>query len=187
MPVRILHLSIVLLLCLSGGALAQTQTDSETARRLAIQRFRNREIPDATQPCTPEEAKWWHDLKEAARAVKDTRGANKESQHFLDLLQLGQEKAYRPPVTEMKVFILSKPEPVYSNKARSKRINGTVTMRAELRPDGFVGDVKIVKGLGYGLDENSEDAARRMIFLPAVKDRKFVSHMVLMENNFATY
>jgi TonB family protein len=177
----ICRLSIILLLFLSGSALAQTRGNS---RRVVLPTARNREIPNATPPCTPEEAKWWQDLQEAAKAVRKKRGAKKESQRFLELLQVGQEKSYQPPVPDTKPFILSKAEPTYGDQARALRINGLVMLAVQLRPDGFVGEVEIVKGVGHGLDERAADAARRTIFLPAVKDRKFVSYTLHMEMSF---
>jgi TonB family protein len=147
----------------------------------------NREIPDATPPYTPEEAKWWQDLQDAAKAVKKTRGGKKESQKFLDVLQEGQEKSYQPPVPDIRPFILSKAPPLYNEQARRERINGTVLLSVELRADGYIGEVEIVKGLGHGLDERAADAARRTIFLPAVKDRKFAMYKVQMEMSFSIY
>jgi TonB family protein len=180
-------MSITLLLFMSGITLAQTPTGPDKGRRLVLVPPRNREIPRATLPCTPDEAKWWQDIQEAGKAVKNKRGGRKESQKFLDLLQLGQEKSYQPPVPDTKPFILSKAEPAYNEQARAERINGPVTLKVHLRPDGFVGEVAIVKGLGHGLDERSAEAARRTVFLPAVKDRKFVAYTVLMEMFFNIY
>jgi len=178
---------IVLLLVCGGSELAQTPAESGSGRRILLRPQRDREIPDATLPCTPDEAKWWQDIQEAAKAVKNKRGGKKESQKFLDLLQVGQEKSYQPPVPDTRPFILSKAEPGYNEQARAYRINGGVTLTVVLRPDGFVGEVQIVKGLGYGLDERSAEAARRAIFLPAVQDRKFVSYTVHMDTCISGY
>lgn len=179
---------IALIFILSGGTFAQTQPrpGPSPERRLGM-RPGNRQIPDATPPYTPEEAKWWQDLREAAKAVEKTRGGKKESQKFLDVLQEGQEKPYQPPVPDTKPFILSKALPSYNEQARRDRINGMVELSVELRADGYVGEVEIIKGLGHGLDERAADAARRTIFLPAVKDRKFARYRVQMEMNFNIY
>jgi TonB family protein len=173
-----------LLFLLSGSALAQTPGNS---RRVVVPTARNREIPNATPPFTPDEAKWWQDLQEAAKAVKTRRGREKERQKFLELLQAGQEKSYQPPVPDTKPFILSKAEPTYNDQARAQGINGVVRLDVELRPDGFVGEVNVIKGVGHGLDERAADAARRTIFLPAVKNREFVTYRVLMEMSFLIF
>ena len=176
--------SIVLLLVWTGGALAQTPTESDRARKAALQMACGHEIPAATLPCTLDEAKWWEDLRAAGKAVQETRGGKKEREKFLQLLQQGQERAYQPPIAETKVIVLSKTPPRYSEQARRRMIKGTVSLAVELRPDGFVGEVEIVQGLDPGLDENAAEAARRTIFLPPVKDRKFVSFRMPMTMSF---
>jgi TonB family protein len=180
---------IALILMFVVGTLAQTQSPTGTtpSRRIILPSTANREIPDATPPYTPEEAKWWQDLQATAKAVKKTRGGKKESQKFLEVLQEGQEKSWQPPVTDTKPFILSKALPSYGEQARLERINGIVILTVELRADGYVGEVEITKGLGHGLDERAADAARRTIFLPAVKDRKFAEYKVHMEMSFSVY
>jgi TonB family protein len=148
---------------------------------------RRHEVPEASLPCTPEEAKWWQDLRAAAKAVEETGGGKKEKQKFLDLLQQGQEQSYQPPIPNRPMTVLSKAEPSYNEAARRKRIRGTVALVIELRPDGFVGEVEVVQSLGWGLDENAADAARKVIYLPAVRDRKFVSFRMPMTMSFNIY
>ena len=145
-----------------------------------------REIPAASLVCTPEEAKWWEELRTAGNTLRATRG-KKEKQRFMNLLQEGQEKGLQPPVADMKEVTLLMTEPTYNENARSRRINGTVILEAEFRADGFVGEVKIVRGLGFGLDENAAEAARKTVFLPAVRDKRFVSFRLHMEMSFNLY
>jgi TonB family protein len=178
------RLSVVVLFLVVGNAAALVPANPQTGGSRTPQSTRNREIPDASLPCTPEEAKWWQDLEQAAKAVKREKGRRKEAQAFLELMQLGQEKSYQPPVPDTKPFILSKYPPAYDEQARAQKINGVVTLSVELRADGFIGEVGIARGLGHGLDERAADAARRTIFLPAIKDRKFVPYKVLMEMSF---
>lgn len=184
---KICSTCVFMLLVCTGTALAQSQTDSDRARKIALQMARRHEIPEASLPCTPEEAKWWHDLRAAAKAVEETRGGKKEKQKFLDLLQEGQGKSYQPPIPNRPITVLSRAEPSYNEAARRKKIKGTVALVVELRPDGFVGEVEIVQGLGSGLDENAAEAARKVIYLPAVKDRKFMSFRMPMTMSFNIY
>lgn len=178
---------IALLLVCTGGALGQAPTEAERARQMALQMVRHNEIPEATLSCTPEEAKWWQDLRKAATAVRETRGGKKEKEKFLGLLQLGQEKSYQPPIPDSRVFVLSRAEPRYTEQARRKLIKGSIALVVELRPDGFVGEVEIVQALDPGLDENAKVAARHTVFLPRVKDRKFVSFHMPMTMSFNIY
>lgn len=48
-------------------------------------------------------------------------------------------------------------------------------IRAIFIQDGTIGTMKVMKGLGYGLDERGLEAVRGLVFLPARKDGMFVS------------
>jgi len=68
------------------------------------------------------------------------------------------------------VEILSKPKPAYTTEARNKRIEGDVILQVVFSAAGEVKVEKIVQGLGYGLDESAEAAARQIRFRPALQD-----------------
>ena len=182
---KLLFLSLVI----TGGVFAQSagsQTDSDRAERAALEGLRRREIPEVTLPCTADEAKWWNDLRSAGAAVRSTIGGQKETKKFLGLLAEGQAKSFQPPIPDRGATVLNT-VPLQSTEAsRKKNVTGSLALVVELRPDGMVGEVKIVQGLGYGLDESAAEAARQMIFLPAVKDRKFVSFRMPMTMSVAT-
>jgi TonB family protein len=146
-----------------------------------------RQIPDANVQGSPEETQWWQELKQAGERVQKSRASKKDKQKFLDLLQVGNDKSYRPPVTDNKPVILAKFEPSYDEQSRRMRVNGIVVMGIELRADGFIGAVTIKRGLTPQLNEQAEEAARRTVFLPAVKDRKFVAYSVTIEMSFSVY
>lgn len=65
--------------------------------------------------------------------------------------------------------ILDKPKPVYTAEARSQKIEGTVLLDVIFTAGGQVRVLGVVRGLGYGLDENAIDAARRIRFTPALQ------------------
>jgi TonB family protein len=66
--------------------------------------------------------------------------------------------------------ILSKPRPAYTEEARTLAIEGEVLVEVVLEPSGKVRIVRLVKGLGHGLDENAQAAAREIRFRPALKE-----------------
>jgi TonB family protein len=177
---------VIVFFVLAGSALAQTPPESDRARKAALRMLHQREIPEATLPCTPEEGKWWQDLRKAAKAVQDTRGGRKEKKKFLRLLQEGQARSYQPPIPDRGALVLSKLPPNYSEAARRKQKKGSIALVVELRADGFVGEVQVVQGLDRDLDENAIEAARRTVFLPRVKDRKFVRFMLPVTMSFDT-
>src|SRR6266853_1492915 len=67
------------------------------------------------------------------------------------------------------------PDPEYSEKARKKKINGTVVVAMIVTQEGRVRDVKIAKSLDAGLDKQALAAVRTWKFEPATKDGKPVA------------
>jgi TonB family protein len=55
----------------------------------------------------------------------------------------------------------------YTDEARRRAIEGEVVLEIIVRHDGSVGDVKIVKRLGAGLDDRAVQAVRQWRFAPA--------------------
>jgi TonB family protein len=58
-------------------------------------------------------------------------------------------------------------KPVYSEEGRRRGIEGDVVMEVIVRADGGVGAVRVVHGLGSGLDQRAVDAVRQWRFSPA--------------------
>jgi TonB family protein len=54
--------------------------------------------------------------------------------------------------------------PLYSDEARGRGIQGIVTVGARVNVDGTVSDTRIVRGLGFGLDQNALVALRQWRF-----------------------
>jgi TonB family protein len=68
------------------------------------------------------------------------------------------------------VEILSKPRPVYTEQGRAMKIEGDVLVQVVFTAGGEVKVQRVVQGLGYGLDEAAETAARQIRFKPALQD-----------------
>ena len=68
------------------------------------------------------------------------------------------------------VEILSVPKPAYTDEARTKKIEGDVLVQVVFTASGQVEVLRVVRGLGYGLDESAEAAARQIRFRPAQQD-----------------
>jgi TonB family protein len=66
--------------------------------------------------------------------------------------------------------ILSKPRPLYTAEARAARIEGDVVIKVNLKSNGDIQIIEIVKGLGHGLDQAAYKAAEQIRFRPARKD-----------------
>jgi TonB family protein len=65
------------------------------------------------------------------------------------------------------VEIVFKPTPEYTDEARSARVEGTVSLELEFTAAGDVRVLRVVRGLGHGLDEAAQRAALRIRFKPA--------------------
>jgi TonB family protein len=68
------------------------------------------------------------------------------------------------------VEILSKEKPIYTEEARAKHIEGEVLLEAVFEATGKIRVLKVVRGLGYGLDDAAVRAAEQIRFKPALKD-----------------
>lgn len=68
------------------------------------------------------------------------------------------------------VQILFKPRPTYTPEARSRGVQGEVLLDVVFEASGALRVNRIVKGLGYGLDDMALDAAKKIQFRPALRD-----------------
>ncbi|HTF45601.1 MAG TPA: TonB family protein [Terriglobales bacterium] len=66
--------------------------------------------------------------------------------------------------------ILAKPNPTYTDEAKKLRIEGEVLLEVVFESSGKLRVLRVVRGLGHGLDENAIHAAEQIRFKPAVKD-----------------
>jgi TonB family protein len=82
------------------------------------------------------------------------------------------------------VEIVFKPTPEYTDEARSARIEGTVSLELEFTAAGDVRVLRVVRGLGHGLDEAAQRAALRMRFKPAQSDGRPVDSRATVHITF---
>jgi len=88
---------------------------------------------------------------------------------------------------DRKIVLLQKPEPNYTEQARQAQITGTVVLRAVFSANGSVVNIEVKQGLMFGLTDKSIEAAKRIKFIPASKDGKFVAQQLTLEYNFNLY
>ena len=62
---------------------------------------------------------------------------------------------------------ISRPHPRYTEQARIARRTGVVIVQATIDRTGHVTDVRLIKGLGLGLDESAMTAVQQWRFKPA--------------------
>jgi TonB family protein len=74
---------------------------------------------------------------------------------------------YRPGSGIAPPELLHEVKPEYTDEARRRSLRGDVLLEIVVRSDGRVGDVRVVRGLGSGLDERAVQAVRQWRFSPA--------------------
>jgi hypothetical protein len=147
------------------------------------------EIPEATEPCTPEECAWWKQIRDAGNILL-RKGDEKSKTKFALLLLEGMQKAYRIPLKDRPPQVLAFGRPAYSEltltRLRRARTNGAAELSVEFRADGSIGDVNLIKGLDQEFDKSAVQAARQNLFLPAVRNGAFVTDWQKGEMKFCT-
>jgi protein TonB len=73
----------------------------------------------------------------------------------------------------------------YTEDARTRGITGGVLLEIVIKSDGSVGDVKVLRGLGFGLDERAASAVRGWRFIPARRLGSPVDVIVEVEVEFS--
>lgn len=73
------------------------------------------------------------------------------------------------------VEILEKPRALYTDQARRLRIEGEVLLEVLFGVSGDIQVLRVIRGLGHGLDESAQAAARSLRFKPAQRDGRPVS------------
>lgn len=68
------------------------------------------------------------------------------------------------------VVVLYKPQPQYTAEGKQLKIQGEVVLQVVFKTTGEVQVLRVLQGLGHGLDENAEIAARQIKFTPAKQD-----------------
>ena len=106
---------------------------------------------------------------------------------FVDLAGDRTLQIYSPKEATTKARVLSKPEPMYTEKARGHQTTGTVVLRCIFGANGRVFGIRVVSSLPNGLTERAIQAARQIRFIPATRDGHPVSMYMQLEYNFNLY
>jgi TonB family protein len=80
--------------------------------------------------------------------------------------------------------VLHKTEPAYSEEARVAKYEGTVVLAVEIASNGSAQNIRVMRGLGLGLDENAVAAVSQWLFQPATKDGAPITVQATIEVNF---
>jgi TonB family protein len=79
---------------------------------------------------------------------------------------------------------LFQPFPPYTDEARRANIAGIVVLKAIIRKDGTVDNIKVCKGLGYKLDESAINTVSKWRFQPGTLNGKPVDVIAKIETRW---
>jgi TonB family protein len=79
------------------------------------------------------------------------------------------------------------PNPQYVDKARKEKINGSVVLSMIVTAEGKVRDVKVIKSLDQGLDNQAVATVRTWRFEPGMKNGEAVAVLLKTEVMFRLY
>ncbi len=94
-----------------------------------------------------------------------------------------QPVAGRRPTAEP-LEILFKPRPGYTEAARRERVEGDVVLEVLFNASGSLRVLRVMHGLGYGLEQNASDAAGKIRFRPAREDGHAVDTVAMVRISF---
>src|SRR5262249_35592586 len=89
---------------------------------------------------------------------------------FAQHVHIGDSPTVRDGNTVSPPEILFYTDPFYTRAAREKKVEGTVTIEGAFDMNGCMKVVRIIKSIGFGLDENALAAVRSWRFSPAKRN-----------------
>lgn len=92
--------------------------------------------------------------------------------------------AYKPGQGILAPTVISKIDPEYTNEARFLKLQGTVVLKLVVDELGRPQDISLVRGLGFGLDENAVRALRGWRFKPGSSEGQPVPTIATMELSY---
>lgn len=121
----------------------------------------------------------------SAQPTLEARNKNVAASGFGDVVQAQTTEPHLPTQSEIQpVQILFKPQPTYTQEARRKGVQGEVLLDVVFEASGALHINRVVKGLGYGLDDMAMEAAKKIQFRPAVRDGQPYDYAALVHIRF---
>ena len=83
--------------------------------------------------------------------------------------------------------VLFAPEPQFSDEARKAKVSGNVLVYLQVDTNGMPTHVRVLRGIGMGLDQKAIEAVQAYKFKPAMENGKPVTVEMNVEVNFNIY
>ena len=106
-----------------------------------------------------------------------------------------QNQSAQPVNAESHPIVITQPRPKityfarakYTKEARDQKVEGSVELSLEFGADGVIRDIRVERGLPYGLTEAAIEAAKTVQFKPAMKDGQPISVRGKLQFSFSLY
>jgi periplasmic protein TonB len=82
---------------------------------------------------------------------------------------------------------ISTPDPSYTEEARRAKTQGTCILGLIVDAEGHPRDIRVIRGLGSGLNSKAIEAVGQWRFKPAMKEGKPVNVQISVEVSFLLY
>jgi TonB family protein len=92
---------------------------------------------------------------------------------------------YKPGAGVSAPVVIKEVRPQYTPDAKDAKTQGTVLLECVVQADGTIGDVKVLKSLEAGLDQEAIKAVKQWRFEPGTKDGKPVPVLITLEMTFS--
>ncbi len=116
---------------------------------------------------------------------KDSHGTVAHGSFGDNMYGSAQAPAVRPQEPQATpIVVLAKPLPTYTAEARQLKIQGDVTLEVRFMASGQVQVLRVIAGLGHGLDEQARLAAERIRFKPATKGGQPIDQVSVIHVTF---
>jgi TonB family protein len=102
---------------------------------------------------------------------------------FLTALAVLQAQTFPVP-NRTHPAVIYKVAPEYTPEAKAAKRQGLVTLSVTVLADGTPSDIKVLRGLGLGLDEKAVECLQQWHFRPATRDGEPVAIRAQVEINF---
>jgi len=90
-----------------------------------------------------------------------------------------------PTVSVTEPVLLSQVQPEYSQAARDARVMGSVTLQGIVQTNGMMTNIQVIKGMGWGLDENAIAAVQQWRFRPGTRNGEPVATVISVIVSFS--
>jgi TonB family protein len=80
--------------------------------------------------------------------------------------------------------LIHKADPEYTKEALDAKVQGVVVLSFVVAIDGMPSEIKVVRGLGSGLDEKAVECLQQWRFTPATRNGEPIPQRVTLEMTF---